>query len=75
LILQNIIFTRWLLVVTIYHDFDEAKVVLSHILKNIELLEQTGERHLHIINAYIAVSEYYFVIVNYNEVCRIHNQI
>jgi len=63
------VFIRWLSVVTIYHDFDEAKVILSHILSNIKHLEQIKESRLYLINAYVSVSQYYYVLFDYNEVC------
>jgi len=73
-------FFRWLLVVTYYNDFDEAVVVLSRMLCNIGLLESEGnqgdkESQSYLANAYLAVSEYYYEIMDYENVCIIFNTI
>ncbi|XP_060840464.1 amyloid protein-binding protein 2 isoform X2 [Rhopalosiphum padi] len=59
--------TKWLLVVSNYHNFDEAKVVLQHMLQTIGIIEKLEERTLCIAYAYVAVSQYYYVLMEFNE--------
>lgn len=59
--------TKWLLVVSNFNDFDEAKIVLHHMLCTISILEKMKERTLSLAYAYIAVSQYYYVLMEFNE--------
>lgn len=54
-----------------YHNFDEAKVVLQHMLQTIGIIEKLEERTLCIAYAYVAVSQYYYVLMEFNEVCHL----
>lgn len=59
--------TKWLLVVSNYHNFEEAKVVLQHMLHTIGIIEKIERRKLCIAYAYVAVSQYYYVLMEFNE--------
>ncbi|CAI6343297.1 unnamed protein product [Macrosiphum euphorbiae] len=59
--------TKWLLVVSNYHNFDEAKIVLQHMLQTIDIIEKIEGRTLCIAYAYVAVSQYYYVLMEFNE--------
>lgn len=52
-----------------YHNFDEAKVVYGHVLQTISILEKIEGRKLCIAYAYVSVSQYYYVLMEYNQVC------
>jgi len=49
-------------VVSNYHNIGEAKVVLQHMLHTINIIEQIKERTLCIAYAYVAVSQYFYVL-------------
>lgn len=51
-----------------YHNFDEAKIVLQHMLQTIDIIEKIEGRTLCIAYAYVAVSQYYYVLMEFNEV-------
>jgi len=53
-----------------YHNFDEAKIVLQHMLHTIDIIEKIEGRQLCIAYAYVAVSQYYYVLMEFNEVCN-----
>eukprot|EP00102_Acyrthosiphon_pisum_P002584 XP_001944165.2 PREDICTED: amyloid protein-binding protein 2 isoform X1 [Acyrthosiphon pisum] len=59
--------TKWLLVVSNYHNFDESKIVLQHMLQTIDIIEKIEGRTLCIAYAYVAVSQYYYVLMEFNE--------
>ncbi|KAL5242886.1 hypothetical protein ACI65C_010296 [Semiaphis heraclei] len=59
--------TKWLLVVSNYHNFDEAKIVLQYMLHTIAIIEQIEGRKICIAYAYVAVSQYYYVLMEFNE--------
>lgn len=52
-----------------YHNFKDAKIVLSHMLHTIDIIKQIKERTLCIAYACVAVSEYYFILQQFDEVC------
>lgn len=63
---------------TYYNDFDEAIAVLSRMLCNIGLLESVGSQvdkrsQSCLVNAYLAVSEHYYEIKDYEKVRMIFN--
>lgn len=69
--LLKIILFRWLLVASNYHNFDESKIVLQHMLNTISILENMEGRTLCIAYAYVSVSQYYHLLMEYNEVCHV----
>lgn len=52
-----------------FHDFDEGQIVLQLMLVAINTLEQIEGRTLCIAYAYVALSQYYYVLMEFNEVC------
>lgn len=60
-------FPRWLIVTSKYQNFDD--VVLQHMLRTINIIEQIEERTLCIAHAYLAVSQYHYTSMAFNEVC------
>jgi len=56
-------------VVSNFNDFDKAKKILRQMLYIINVFENMKERPLNTAYAYIAVSQYYYVLMEYNEVC------
>ncbi|KAL4127454.1 hypothetical protein QTP88_011625 [Uroleucon formosanum] len=59
--------TKWLLVVSNYYNFVEAKVVLRHLLYFIDTIEQIEGRTLSISYAYLAVSQYHYVLLEFDK--------
>ncbi|XP_060845876.1 uncharacterized protein LOC132925501 [Rhopalosiphum padi] len=60
-------FPRWLIVTSKYQNFDDADVVLQHMLRTINIIEQIEERTLCIAHAYLAVSQYHYTSMAFNE--------
>jgi len=56
-------------VVSNYYNLDEAKVVLQNILQTINIIEQIEERTLSLSYAYLAVSNYHYVLMEFDKVC------
>lgn len=52
-----------------YHNFKDAKIVLRHMLHTIDIIKQIEKRTLCIAYACVAVSEYYFNLQQYDKVC------
>lgn len=51
-----------------YYNFVEAKKVLQDLVKAIDIIEQLEERTLSISYAYLAVSQYYYVLLEFDKV-------
>ncbi|XP_027853218.2 uncharacterized protein LOC114132041 [Aphis gossypii] len=59
--------TKWLIVLSYYHNFKDAKIVLRHMLHTIHIIKQIEEKTLCIAYACVAVSEYYFKLQQFDE--------
>ncbi|XP_025191948.1 uncharacterized protein LOC112592163 [Melanaphis sacchari] len=58
--------SKWLLALSKLHEFDEAIKVLKHTLHIINLIEMIEKRSFSIANACVAVSQYYYLILEYD---------
>ncbi|XP_050441691.1 amyloid protein-binding protein 2 isoform X2 [Adelges cooleyi] len=59
--------TKWLLVTSNFYDLDEAKEVLQHILIMIDIVENSDKKKLCIAYSYVAVSQYYYQLMEFGE--------
>ncbi|KAL4127278.1 hypothetical protein QTP88_011456 [Uroleucon formosanum] len=59
--------TKWLLVTSNYYNFVEAKVVLRNLLNSIDIIEQIEGRALSLSYAYLAVSQYHYVLLEFDK--------
>lgn len=57
------------MVVSNYYNYQEAKFVLPLTLEMINIFEKMEEKNLCIAHAYVAVSQFHFIFMNYDEVC------
>lgn len=51
------------------YNFNKGKRILHLMLDVISISEQIDNKELCISYAYVAVSQYYYVLMKYNEVC------
>lgn len=51
------------------YNFDEAKKILQDMFDIIAISENMNNKEICISYAYVAVSQYYYVLMKYNEVC------
>lgn len=49
--------------------FNKAKKVLKHMLFSFSVFENMEEKSLCIANSYVAVSQYYYILMEFDEVC------
>lgn len=75
MILQTFIILRWLLVVLNYHNFDEAKIVLKYMLNTISIIENIEGRKLSIPYLYYAVSQYYYIFMEFDKVGYVFHKV
>ncbi|XP_016656194.1 amyloid protein-binding protein 2-like [Acyrthosiphon pisum] len=59
--------TKWLLVASNYYNFVEAKEVLQNLIYTIDIIEELEERTLSISYSYLAVSQYYYVLLEFDK--------
>lgn len=76
LLYSDLTFVRWLLVVINYKNFDEIEGILSRVKRIIDLLDVEGkqlneETQLCLANAYLAVSECYYELMDYEKVYKL----
>ncbi|XP_050526374.1 amyloid protein-binding protein 2 isoform X2 [Daktulosphaira vitifoliae] len=58
--------TKWLLVLSNFYNFDEAKLVLQYILETLKTLE-LQKKKICIAYSYVAVSQYYYQLMEFKE--------
>ncbi|XP_025192322.1 uncharacterized protein LOC112592475 [Melanaphis sacchari] len=59
--------TKWLMVTSKSQNFNNAKIVLQHLLYTINVIEQIVERKLCLSYAYVAVSQYHLILMEFDE--------
>lgn len=70
-----IIFYRRLLALSNYYEMEEANNVLQYLLDNIRIIEDTEGKECCIPYAYFAISKYYELLMDFNEVGLVYHNI